>query len=62
MVCTYLIQVTGTIYSIGFYIAFVAIASLIGTSRLKNLSENEETSSADQDRTLILNNPENVKA
>ena len=32
MICTYLIQVTGTIYSIGFYIAFVAVASLIGAS------------------------------
>ena len=62
MLCTYLIQVTGTIYSIGFYIAFVAIASLIGTSRLKNLSENEEMISAEPDSSLILNHPENVKA
>lgn len=44
MVCAYLIQVTGTLYSIGIYIAVVSILGLIGLSKLKNFSnENEES-------------------
>ncbi|MFC5589398.1 hypothetical protein ACFPRA_10900 [Sporosarcina soli] len=42
LVCTYLVQVTGTIYSIGFYLAFTAVLSLIGTVLLKNLSATGE--------------------
>jgi MFS family permease len=59
MICTYLIQVTGTIYSIGFYIAFVAVASLIGASLLKNLSDEKETNHAGN---LVLEPSENIKA
>jgi MFS family permease len=62
MICTYLIQATGTIYSIGFYIAFVAIASLIGTSKLKNLSNENGAVSTDNDGGLMLDTTNEVKA
>ncbi|MBT2653734.1 MHS family MFS transporter [Bacillus sp. ISL-18] len=42
MVCTYLIQATGKIYSIGIYIAIVSILGFIGTSKLKNFSSEHE--------------------
>ncbi|WP_338449807.1 MFS transporter [Niallia oryzisoli] len=62
MVCTYLIQATGTIWSIGIYIAIVSVLGLIGTSKLKNLSEQESTLSAGNESSMILKTPEDVKA
>ena len=61
MICTYLIQATGTIYSIGFYIAFVAIVSLIGTSKLKSFA-NEEAESVENESGVILNPANEIKA
>lgn len=52
MICTYLIQVTGTIYSIGFYIAFVALAGLIGTSKLKNFADDAAAGAGTEDVTV----------
>ncbi|MFC5589739.1 MFS transporter [Sporosarcina soli] len=64
LVCTYLIQTTGTLYSIGFYIVFVGLISLIGTILLKNISQvSEEVSIAtNYDGHLSLTNTEDVKA
>lgn len=42
LICTYLVQTTGTIYAIGFYLVFIAILSLVGTILLKNLSSVHE--------------------
>ena len=63
MVCTYLIQATGTIYSLGFYIAIVSILGFIGTSKLKNFSSEHEGAVSDSNESgLILKTTENVKA
>ncbi|WHY85773.1 MFS transporter [Neobacillus novalis] len=43
MVCAYLIHSTGTLYSIGVYVAVAAIIGSIGTAFLKNLSSNSVT-------------------
>jgi metabolite-proton symporter len=42
IVCTYLIHKFGTVYSIGFYIAFTAIVSLIATILIKDFSDYKE--------------------
>ena len=63
MVCTYLIQATGTIWSLGIYIAVVSILGLMGTYKLKNLAtEQEGTVSAGRESGLIVKTPEDVKA
>lgn len=47
IVCTYLIQTTGTIYSIAYYMIVVAIISFVGTMFLKNLSNESSNSNID---------------
>jgi MFS family permease len=47
MVCTYLIQTTGTIYSIAYYMIIVGIISFVGTMLLKNLSNESVESNID---------------
>jgi MFS family permease len=61
MVCTYLIQATGTIWSLGFYIAIVSILGFIGTSKLKNFS-NEDAISTDNESGIIIYTTKDVKA
>ncbi|MBD1383599.1 MFS transporter [Metabacillus arenae] len=63
MVCTYLIQATGTIYSIGIYIAIVSILGFIGTSKLKSFSsEHMDSISASNESGLTVSTPKEIKA
>jgi len=61
MVCTYLIQATGTFYSIGIYIAVVSVLGFIGTSKLKNFS-NENAVSTDNESSMMIDTTKDVKA
>ncbi|MFJ7512621.1 MFS transporter [Peribacillus simplex] len=61
MVCTYLIQTTGSIYSIGFYIAFTSVVSLVGTILLKNLS-NVSVDSEICNQKMVLKSTEKANA